>query len=317
MQLAHIFHYYKFPNQALTLAYKLRRAYPRRPDINLGYIGLLSFWKFTEIELRPKIVGPNTAFTIKNEFGEHKSLIIEVEYDDAVLSEEITSSHPIALAAIGKSIEDGFILNTHNIQEENWTIVDITSKYLYLFNKTIAEYSTLFPGDKNFYAPKLRKDKDDKLNFAPIFKILDDRQAFVSDIENMYIEQQLPIGFIARVLGINPIDVWRDFMRSGRVSIKCCEGNEPERNRALRLVLTPNKKCVIDPLTLYSIHLFEIQDELDQGIGRLGITRSTLDLYLAHIDQIKRLPPAGSLGKINGDYVHLDSLDEIQEKLDA
>ena len=316
MRLAHLFHYHGYLDRSLSLAYELRRKYQRDPNIHMGYIGLLLIGKYDEDIIKPNTIALNTAFTIENEQGERKIFIIENEFIDQLLIEEIPPLHRMAEAANGKLVGDTFVLKTNPFQEEKWTVVIIKSKYLHLMHKTAEEYSSLFPQETNFWKVNLQRKENGKLDFAPIFQNIDNKHSWVREVEEMYKSQNLPIGSVAILLGANPIDVWRGFMRTGRVPIKCCLGNEQERSEAEELLINSDKGCAIDPLTLFSICSLDIQDELTIGIGKFGITQSTLDIYLEQIDSIKLHPPSATLGKIGDQYVMEEfSEEDIQKEI--
>ena len=274
MHLAHLFYQYGQPERSLTLAYKLRKKYQRNPDIRMGYFGLLIRGKFDDEIHKPKIIDNDAAFRIENELGEHKILIIDSEDSEHLLAEQISATHEIAKVATGKSVGDKIIISTNPFQQEEWKIVSIKSKYLHLLHKTSEEYTTLFPQANNFWALNLKPQKNGKPDFGPLLKSLDNKNSWVLKAEEMYKKQNYPIGVIARLLGADPIDVWRGFMRLGRVNIRCCVGNEKERQEALDLLLQNGKTPVVDPLTLYSICSLGIQDNLINGFGALGITQS-------------------------------------------
>jgi hypothetical protein len=71
---------------------------------------------------------------------------------------------------------------------------------------------------------------------------------------------------------------------------------------------------MVDPLTLYSIYSFGIHNEINSGIGPLGITQSTLDLYSRYIQHLAIRRPGGSFGKDGDMYVMTEY---TQEKIDA
>jgi tetratricopeptide (TPR) repeat protein len=316
MHLAHLFHHYGHLDISLNLAYKLLRANYGNSDIHMGYMGLLIFGKFDEDILKPKIIGENTAFTVKNELGESIIFIIECELTDRILNEEIDKSHPIAKDAIGRSVGEKFNYKPNPFQEEELEIIEIKSKYIHLLHKSAEEYSAKFPKEQNFWKVTLKPKDEDEVDFTPIFKSVDDRHSQVNKVEEIYKTNPIPIGSIAHLLGAKPIDVWRGFMRLGRVPLKCCIGNEYERNSAITLLQTHKKGCVIDPLTLFTMCSLNIQNELTKQFGRFGITHSTMDLYIDHIESIKLHPPSGVVGRKGSKYIFEKySQQEIQQEI--
>ncbi len=306
MHLSYIFYYYGYLERASELAYRVSRENSRDSKILQGYIGLFLLEGFNEFIYEYKTVAQDTAFTIENQSGEKKNLIIENDTFNQSLIGEIDISHPFAVQALGKSSGEYFNVQLNPFQDEKWKIINIKHKYIYYLHNIIENFNSLFPNESNFYRVNIERAEDGTLDFTPIKKRIDDRNSVALQAERLYQNDQYPIGLIANMLGIDPIDVFRGFVRLGRVSVKCCIGDFVERDNAFQLFSTYKDRFMIDAVTLYIAHSLDILDVLINGTGRLGVTQSTLDLIQSKIDLTKIMPPSGAFSKIDDDYVMIE-----------
>lgn len=135
--------------------------------------------------------------------------------------------------------------------------------------------------------------------------------------ENLYRTQPLPIDLMAKFLGVNPIDAWFGLCTTGRVKIVCCHGTAEERNAAFVLLNTRKDGFIIDPITLYTLFILNVHNEvLIFSGGKLGITQSTLDLFRMLIETRKTQSAHSSMGK-QGDQFYLEEVseDKIKESI--
>lgn len=310
MHLSYIFYYYGYLERASELAYRVSRENSRDSKILQGYIGLFLLEGFNEFIYEYKTVAQDTAFTIENQSGEKKNLIIENDTFNQSLNGEIDISHPFAVQALGKSSGEYFNVQLNPFQDEKWKIINIKHKYIYYLHNIIENFNSLFPNESNFYRVNIERAEDGTPDLTPIKKSIDDRNSVALQAERLYQNDQYPIGLIANMLGIDPIDVFRGFVRLGRVSVRCCIGDFVERDNAFQLFSTYKDRFMIDVVTLYIAHSLDILDVLINVTGRLGVTQSTLDLIQSKIHLIKIMPPSAAFSKVNDEYVLIDYTDE-------
>jgi len=301
--LASLLVHYGFVERGIKLAYKTLRDYPNLSDTHSAYISLLLLLKDTEGVLDVSTVGIDSAFVLEDASSNQQVFIIESDSSGKGFPEEIPPSHHLAQLVMGKRIGDKVKVTINPFQSEERTIVGLNVKYIYMLQKTMAEYSHRFPEQTNLWALNVRGDKEGEYDFSAVFKALDHRNSYTTQVLDLYQNENLPVGFISKMLGNHPLEVWADLMRSNDIKIKCCDGNHVERGMALEITQSNSNGLVVDPLALYSIVTLGIQDEIKRTFGSLGVVQSTLDSYRAFVGNIRNHPPESTMGKDGDQYV--------------
>jgi tetratricopeptide (TPR) repeat protein len=279
MHLAHLFDYFGFSKKAVELAYRILEENPQDPAINLGYVGLWMMGKTVAAIQKPTEIVIDTAFTIKDDYGDIKTYIILDKNIEDFKENEIYTKHPVALAATGKSVGDRFKINKNPYQEIECEIVEIKSKYIHLLHVTMKQFSDRFPSNNSLVSINVKKPGENEFCFDPIFKSLTDRKNYVSDILYQYQNQPYSIGIIATLVGVNPLRLWKGLLADPSVKIFCCDGTGPERQLAMAIIKKMKNRFVVEPLTLYSLHALNLQDVIEKIIGRLRITVDRLFVW--------------------------------------
>ena len=316
-QIPGLFARYGFVKSGLKLSYRLLRENQHLSQAHSAYIGLVLFIKDSEGLLEAHRIDIETAFTLEDNNGNKQAFIIENDCSTNRFPEDISLTHPIAKKAIGKQIGDKIQVDINPHQSEERTVVALLSKYIYMLNKCMADYSVNFPEQSNMWRYDMSGEQEGEYDFSPLFKALDDRSKYASQVVDEYLDKQLPIGFIAQMLGSSPLAVWADFVRANNVVIKCCDGNTIERNAALELANQSSRGLMLEPLALYTVVSLGIQDELKKAFKSIGVTQSSLDLYRRYIEEQRIHPSAGTMSKIGEQYVYDNkSPEQIKEYLD-
>ncbi|MCH7752279.1 MAG: hypothetical protein IH898_09015 [Planctomycetes bacterium] len=316
VSLSHLLTHYGFPDRGLQLAYRLLREQQDVPEVHLGYISLMLQGRLPAENFSVSTVAEDTAFVLEDARGNLQSFIIEGQWTDKRFADEILPTHPIAQQANGKSVGDTVVVPSNPFQTDERKIVELKSKYVYIAHTTMERFSTLFPDKEGFWKIDVGAKEGDGYNFAPIFKVLDDRQSRVLRVAELYRSGPYPIGFIAGLLGAHPLEVWPGLMQSGLLRIRCCEGTAPERETAFDLVEKSSSGFVVDPLTLYSVVSLGVHKELTNAFGRLGITQSTLDMYKSFVEERRHYPTSGTMAKIGDQYTYQEfTKEQIEEDL--
>lgn len=80
----------------------------------------------------------------------------------------------------------------------------------------------------------------------------------MNEVTKLYTDKCMPITAIAKLLGRNVLDVWRGFVLSETFKIAVCLGSQQERDDAVSLVEHADKGLMLEPLSLYSLHVLFI-----------------------------------------------------------
>jgi hypothetical protein len=93
-----------------------------------------------------------------------------------------------------------------------------------------------------------------------------------------YRSNNLPLAFVANVMGRDPLDAWSG-LRSVDVPFRACRGSRDERNDALLLITTRERRgCVLDAITLSVIRRLDVGAAVAAVCGPLHASQSVLDL---------------------------------------
>jgi cellulose synthase operon protein C len=307
--------------EAVALAYNNLRKFNSVASAHLGYVGLfLGLLKSVpEIDhvVKEQSIEADCAFTVELDSGKRMSFVIEDAPDSGLLEQEIGSAHLIAQKALGLKVGERFVLHEDEIRREESEIVEVKHKYLFALHNSMADFGYRFAGEKGFFGVHLKTGDDGKPDFQFLLNMISQRHDAVLRFENLYRTQPLPIDFMAKHLGVNPIDAWFGLCRSERVKIICCQGTPEERNAAFTLLHARKDGFVIDPITLNSLFILNVHNEiLAFSGGRLGITQSTMDLFKGLVDSRRIMSAHASMGK-QGEQFYLQEFSEenIEESI--
>lgn len=286
VRLAHIFVDYRRVDKGLLLAYENRRNHYDNPAAHFGYMGLLLF-KTKQI---PKIdealeIAVDTAFILQDKAGNNSAYVIESNENRNRQIGELSPEDFISVNAIGKKVGDDVTVSESHLQNEVRKVVSIKNKYLHALHESMERFQELFPEHKEMTKVSLVDSGDPNEQFAPIFESVSQRQDQILQVEELYITNRLPLAAVAKFTGTHPIDVWRSFISRQKTPFNVCVGTFEERNRAFDIIEENEHGFVIDPITLFTICIFEIQEQIVSVTGKLGITQSTLDLLQQLIDE--------------------------------
>lgn len=286
VRLAHVLVDYSRVDKGLLLAYENRRKHYDNPAAHFGFMGLLLFKtkqvpnikEATEIEV-------DTAFTLQDKAGNKSTYIIESNENRSRQIGELSPEDFISVNAIGKKVGDGVTVSESHIQNEVRKVVSIKKKYLHALHESMEHFQELFPEHKEMTKLSLVDSGDPNEQFAPIFESVSQRQDQILQVEELYITNHLPLAVVAKFTGSHPIDVWRSFMGRQKTQFNVCVGTFEERNKTFEIIEENEVGYAIDPITLFTICILEIQDQVVSVTGKLGITQSTLDLLQQLIDE--------------------------------
>lgn len=286
VRLAHILVDYGRVDKGLLLAYENRRKHFDNPAAHFGYMGLLLF-KTKQI---PKIdeaseIAVDTAFVLQDKGGRNSTYIIESNENRNRQIGELSPEDFISVNAIGKKVGDEVVVAESHLQKEIRKVVLIKNKYLHALHESMERFQELFPENKGMTKVSLVDSTDPNEQFSPIFESVSQRQDQILQVEELYITNRLPLAVVAQFTGTHPIDVWRSFIGRQKTPFNVCVGTFDERNKAFETIEENAAGYVIDPITLFTICILEIQDQVVSVTGKLGITQSTLDLLQQLVDE--------------------------------
>ena len=254
--------------------YEVRRTHFDKPDAHLRYIGIFfSVAKEISEILNPTEVDKDTAVKI-NISDEDYWYIIEERVDADIKRDERDVNDPFVQQLLGK--EKNVVVR---IGEKTVKIVDIKSKFSYVYQESLRKYEHLFPTDKGIGKIKLddSDEIDDKERFQPMLDRIDQRQEYLDQIEKLYKEENITIGCFTNLVGGNSLDTWGSLMGNPELGIRCSIGGIEERSSTLNRLNDSNPKLVVDIISLITLHSLDAADIVVSTFGKLCIAQSTID----------------------------------------
>jgi len=270
---------------SLKLAYETRRQHFSVPECHLVYIGLLLWSRnIPEWINKAEEVALDTAFTVEDRLGQRSTFIIEGSLQPDPSKNEWGPNHPIAKRALGKQVGDSIDFSTSKYSNDERRIVDIRHKYIFALHQSMAKFNEVFPEDNRLGRIQVTTDES---SIEPIAQAVADRDEHIKGIIDYYLNQNFPIAIIAKLAGSHPIDVWSGLVAEPDIPVRCCLGVLHEREAAFEVIKTHSHGFLIDPVTLYAVHIFELGEVITSVVGKMSVTQSALDLIRALIEERK------------------------------
>lgn len=283
MRLAHLLDRYDLYQRALVLGYKTHLENPRNPQVQLAYIGLLLRpGSSDKINLQRTVVGPDTAFSVRNSSGEIETFIIE-ETDGLRLADEaVAPAHPFAVAATGLKEGDRF-----SFKEEEWFITSVKHKFLHLLHSRMDRFERHFPDHRGLQRFVFRTEEGEEESFEPMLRKIKEKHDSSEEILNRYVEFPLPLEVFAEYLGADVIEAWHGLTLTGK-KFKVCNGTLPERDDAQKCIEKNGRSgCVVDALTLHIIRAIGMEEAVATVCGPISMTESSIDTFRLRREQVQ------------------------------
>jgi hypothetical protein len=115
-------------------------------------------------------------------------------------------------------------------------------------------------------------------------------------VETVYKQTGLPIATFAKFVQRDVISVRDGLIHHPGLGIRCCQGDQQERDRALSQIAVAPVKLVIDLITLLTLHNLNAADVVVGAFGRLCIAQSEIDQLQDVIERNKAWQTKESYG---------------------
>jgi len=176
---------------------------------------------------------------------------------------------------VGKKQGESFHLVKNGIQEQNATIQNVFSKYIYRFNYCLKEFEKLFPG-RHAIKRMIIKDVGGKPDLSPLNRLLDKDAETVERIEELYNKHLIPIYTVANLKGRHALEAMQHIISTPSLRLKCCKGTDEEMEIAEH-ALRESENIVIDATGLGTIFLMKCYETLLKIPRRLIVSEGTVD----------------------------------------
>lgn len=285
LEFAQLLDMYGRRPEALEIAYAaLRDNWGNSERLHLMYASLFLMHERVDSFLKTKVVADNVVVFLEDAQGKRTKFRIEAAATPSV--SVLSPDHPFAKRLIGKQVGETIVAPAGIGSAEPRKIVEIKHKYLDLLHEALENHDTTFPGSRALGRFKVDVSSTDGLE--PLFEQARERARIVDRLIDVYREHPVPVDFIAKALGSNPIDVSRGLRFESQIALENCQGGEPERNQAI-LQIRGAERVLLDPITLSIWQETGILDA-SQAVSsfRVCVVQATLDLLNDRLDDARR-----------------------------
>ena len=195
---------------ALPLVYRAVRLEADDPSIQLAFINIFLHREGDERGLDPDLVGPNTYTRLEGPHGDKPSYLILREGPTDIRRDEFLVTDPRVAELLGKRVDDVIVLWPGTSREASYRVVEIKHAIVHAFQDMMAHFGHRHPENtaiQQFHVgPEPTRD-----DFAFLFDSLEQSKERGEAVMAMYRTQQMPLGFIAHLLGKKLPDVYAAF----------------------------------------------------------------------------------------------------------
>ena len=285
MRLAHLLQHFGFAERALRLGYEVLLRHRDEPQVHLGYVGLLL--RDDDVpgaNLKPDEIAPDTVFVAENARSEKETYLIEPAPQLRQGEEAIPPDHLVAQKAVGLHVGESFTIDESKDPPETWKIVSIKHKWIAAVHQIMERFERRFPAVGGL--ERIVVETKGEKAFKTVFARVKARHDGIKSVFDQYEKNTWPLLVVAHSLGSNTIETWQGLIQLG-YKFKICLGNTEERNLAFQGIYNKKcKGCVVDALTLHVIRLLDLDKPIIAVCGPIGITQSTLDVFLARLAEV-------------------------------
>ena len=254
-------------NDYLNDAYLARRSGMGKAEAHLGYFALF-VGKENEL-IEPSAVGAGCAVRLKGDDGGQWWSILD-DGEARLGDHELELTSDLAAALVDKQVGETVVLR-QGFEDLRYEVVGIQSKFVRAFQEIAAEFSTRFPN--NTEMSRVAVDVDDPSRFL---QIVDQRDKFVREVEQLYREGIIPLVTFASHIGKFPFEVWLACTQHEFTRIQFRTGTAEDTNRAA-VLLEDADSIVLDMVALFTVHELGIIELLRERFERVTLPQVVFD----------------------------------------
>lgn len=276
--------------QALDVLYELRRRSSQLPEVHAEYI--LFFFNLQNkkaLNLHPVQVDPGVAVQLGSENEPDRWYILEDRSDADPRRHELHVQNGFAQRMLGKREGDKVLRNHEGNPERAYRIVGLKSKYLYALHESMELARDIFADPSKLRIVEVSKPSADGRMPAELRAIFDDHRRHRIQVEQLfrlYALGQMTLGMLARLTGKDLLEMFQYVQGREDLGVYCCLGTREEQDAAKQILTEDVKRQMVADLpTLFKLYQIGLGDALVRNVGKFGVTQSTLDCLLNHIER--------------------------------
>lgn len=292
IQVAAMIIHYGEAFRGLEYGYSVLMDNWNRPKAHLAYQSLI----FMNEDIggampSAEVVAENTIVCILAEGSERKYRIERTQH--AFFEDErLDPQSDLAGLLIGKSQGAKFSLQ-ERLGSKPVEVLWIKPVYLDAFHCSLEQFNERFPRADGLL--KFTIDANAPDPFEEIRAITKDRAETDQRMLREYRSKNLPLSFVAALIGKDPLDAWSGLPTINE-GFQVCRGTYEERKEALQILKTlSNKGCVVDAITLSVIRRLGVERAVVEICGPIHTPQSVVDLLASRAMEAKH-----NIGKQQG-----------------
>ncbi|OUR78422.1 hypothetical protein A9Q83_07770 [Alphaproteobacteria bacterium 46_93_T64] len=278
----------------------------------------------TDDNFQVREVQDGVSFEVERSDGSIEAFTVESDKDLFSLREgNLELDHPVAVAALGKSVGDCFVWPFKGNGPAK--IISVKHKALAAFHQIIDKFEERFPTISGFKSVPV--NFEDRSGFDEMKMMLKQRVDYAQSKATEYAEGSYPISILADHLGIDPIDALLALYSECGISPKVSSSSYADQDKAQRSLLSAKTSGVIvDAAAFYLMRRLEIETAVEQEFGPIGVTQETVNVYLRRLQELEDLSffendtggrKAGNISIREGQIVMMEtSEEEVNAKLE-
>jgi tetratricopeptide (TPR) repeat protein/predicted nucleic acid-binding protein len=293
----------------LPFAYRARRVNFNDKIVHHAYVQL--FREHTRREngdLDVECVTVDSAVHFKDTKGEKRTYVI-VEQDEYDLQQgEIAPTDPRAVEMLGKCTGHTVVFNRGRVDENQYEIVDVQSKYVYAFQQTIIKHTEWF-GSSDAMMVMDVGDGD----YSKFFRMIDAQQQRQRKTAELYRERQLPLAMVAWLKGANLFETWAALVNSDDMRLHMTTGDMMELQRSVEAI-KGSDAIVVEVTALFTLCYLNLLDELPKVFNRIVVAQPVLDKLEEWVAEAQGRSPYMTIWEEQGQYIRQEITEEMIER---
>jgi tetratricopeptide (TPR) repeat protein len=299
------------PDDALRYAYQLVRRFFNEPDANAALVMVFFSPNSTPLTLvDPTEAGAGTAVCYA-EGDNNRWIVIEDSPDPRPELSEYAPDHPLAQSLKGKRVAETVVLSKTSARNRTAVIKEIKSKYVFRMHEIVENWQIRFP-DQPFVQlyrvtaphPTTGQEVPD---FTDLKLLADRRHERISEAENLYKTQVIPLHLLSKAAGCDPFRSLFYVASKDDLPVRCTRGQPSEQTAALEALGSCNT-LVLDITAIATVSLFELADLLEKWRGKIVISQSTATELRSTLENLTSEGKSGGyFGKTDRGYFFLPS----------
>lgn len=266
----------------------------KKPEIYMAYMSLFIYpVKYDSSFLEVKEVARDCYVKLQMSDGTTKEYILVDKSSDNI---EIDVHNELAQKLLDKKMGDEVEIRS-SMPKILGKIIDVKSKYIYMFHKIGEDYNKLFPSDQSFLSiPFPVKPSGNTLpeDFVKLHEQRSKQVKRYDELFAMYMQRKATIGSISMLTKKHAVEVMGFLITSNKYKFISSIGTPKEYHDAFQ-ILEKNSDILIDLSSLCIIHWIGIEDYILKSNYKLYICQSVINSIKLYIKELNRYSNDGQM----------------------